>query len=112
MNEQFIDKIAQKLGVAADRLQPLGEKIIREYVLASWIGAISCTCTTIALLFLLRWCWVAGHRAEFNSKDGFALMGIITGIAALVFAGIAIAYYTEIAAPTYFVLHSFLKAVQ
>lgn len=115
MNEQLIDKISQKLGLAADKLQPLGERVVNEYTHAAWIQAIGCTSVTIALLLLLRWCWVAGHKAAdggYGKADAFVIMGIITGIAMLIFAGAAIASFSEIAAPTYYVLHSFLKGCQ
>ena len=36
---QVIDKVAEKVGVAAAEFQPLGEQIVREYALARWMEA-------------------------------------------------------------------------
>lgn len=115
MDEQFIEKVAQKLGLAVDRLQPLGETIIREYVRAAWVQAIGCAFFTIALLLLLRWCWIAGHKAAdggYGKGDVFVIMGIIVGIAAIIFAAGIMDALSDICAPTYYVLHSFIKGGQ
>lgn len=36
---QIVDKLADKLGVAVDKIQPLAEETVRQIVLRSWIWA-------------------------------------------------------------------------
>lgn len=86
--EVVIDKMAEKIGIAVEKLQPLAEETIRQYIARETAFAI---CGGIAVLFGLFLGLVCIKSAikvgeDLSSKgDKYIPLVVISGIASLIF---------------------------
>ncbi len=93
--EQVVDALAEKMGMAADKLQPLAWEVLRQYQMREMVCAIACGAICVALgSFILR-VW---RRCEFTDEgpNKATIMVVIAAcgmIPALVQGIIAIIHY-------------------
>ena len=105
-----VDKLAEKLGVAVEQVQPLAEEVVRQYVVREWAFAIGCAILWIALLGL---CAIAaqtglrnGHKeaardANYTSDEtSWYILAAASGIVALIATAICAGHVV------YFVSHA------
>jgi len=58
---EVIDKVADKIGVAADQVQPLAETVVREYALEQWTHAWFNLGACVLLVLIM---YVGTHRVS------------------------------------------------
>ncbi len=86
---EVVDKLANKIGLAAEKLQPLAEETVRQY--ANWGIAQVClgVCTlgvTILLLYASSRLFIAGHKPEVRDKgvtDDYESLSVVAFLAAM-----------------------------
>ena len=55
MLNQVIDKLAEKFGVAVDKVQPMAEEVLRQYVMRASVEAVMCFVFVASLIVYGSW---------------------------------------------------------
>jgi len=86
MNPETVDKLRELLGDAADKLQPLGEELVRQVqARALFMGIVDSVLAGVALLIaLLMAGLIYRHREAIFSDDGNGPPAIMGGIICLI----------------------------
>ena len=83
MNEEaIIEKLAEKIGVAVEALQPVAEEVVRQYVLKSW------TYCGLGVFLILAAVGLFGLACRL--EDDLFVVPVFLGAAAFVTGGIVV----------------------
>jgi len=99
--ERIIDKVAEKLNVAADKLQPLGEELVRQVSLAGWAQGIASAILVIisAILFYL-FIRKAYEVADAGKDPVGEVIGVVAcGVVLIVCVGLSVQGLMQAVAP-------------
>lgn len=113
---QVIDKLAEKLGMAANEIAPLAEKIVAEYQAKATVGAIVCAAVAVVLIGATA-AWVRFGMKQYAARkckdeDGWLPAIIIPavgcGIAVVPLFIEGLQYLMQSIAPTFYCLKELL----
>lgn len=118
---EIIDKIAEKLGVAGEAIQPTIEVLIREYQLRNVISAIACLITSIIIFVgttkMKKYC-LKEYKAELERGKSYSQWDIpaffaglfsFVGLGSFIFG--AFCYLKLAVSPTFSCLQKILESL-
>ena len=99
-----VDKMAEKVGVVAEKLQPVAEEVMRQYQLRAVVYAVAAAGTAIVLTFagslLMR--FVLKDRRPRDDDGAFFLVvlgGLMVVVGACLLFGVAVPHIGRAVAP-------------
>lgn len=112
---QVVDKVAEKLGMAVEKVAPLCEQVIREFQMVSIMQAVGCFLMAAAVLVagrqLSRWCARERNEDDNAGEWGAALFITRVGswVACFILVGVGVfTFIPRALAPTYYCLKELL----
>ncbi len=96
----LVDKLADKFGVAVEKLQPLAEEVVRQYVVRSWLCAFSVFGGCVILMICGIWFWRAAcaTKMEDDRVQTVCLSALMVAASLICFC-IGIEYVCHAVAP-------------
>lgn len=84
----IVDKLAEKIGVAAEKLAPIAEEALRQYVVRESIYAIMGGVAVLIGIGLLTICWKSAKEHMVNDEELYFGAGMVSGIGGILFSTI------------------------
>ena len=100
-----VEKVADKIGVAVEKLAPLANEVIRQYRLKSACYVAGLVVALLVVAILARWAWRFTEPDEAWKADEEvrcnirAATGLVTLLSALLALGFIVHYLTRVIAP-------------
>ena len=100
---EVVDRLAEKVGVAVDKLAPFAEEVVRQYQFRSFVlagvGLFGCAIVACAGVLLIRRGVMQRERENYDAASTLSNSGIVCCIAAVIGLGLAAVKLGDALAP-------------